>query len=242
MTRTIPVRDPDSLDFDTFVKEFLVPNQPLILTSQWTAGWTARKKWILQNGELDLDLLDKLFGQTEVPVIECSHNYSSAKERNNESKRKWTLSDYLKYLKQGQAEEQLLYLKDFHFQRKYPGSQAYQIPVIFEPDYLNSFCDSRKLDDFRFMYLGPNGSFTPVHHDVLSSYSWSANIAGKKRWRLVSPSDSHKIRDGKGNLPTSLSNIDLSVFPLANDAEILEVIQEPGEILFVPRQVIIFSS
>jgi hypothetical protein len=35
--------------------------------------------------------------------------------------------------------------------------------------------------DYRFVYLGPAGSWTPLHSDVLRSHSWSANVAGRKR-------------------------------------------------------------
>lgn len=34
--------------------------------------------------------------------------------------------------------------------------------------------------DYRFVYLGPQGSWTPLHADVLRSYSWSANVCGRK--------------------------------------------------------------
>ncbi len=40
---------------------------------------------------------------------------------------------------------------------------------------------STRTSDYRFVYLGPQGSWTPLHSDVLRSYSWSANVAGKKR-------------------------------------------------------------
>jgi hypothetical protein len=38
-----------------------------------------------------------------------------------------------------------------------------------------------QVSDYRFLYLGPAGSWTPLHHDVLCSYSWSANVCGRKR-------------------------------------------------------------
>ena len=34
--------------------------------------------------------------------------------------------------------------------------------------------------DYRFCYLGPAGSSTPVHADVLRSFSWSVNVCGRK--------------------------------------------------------------
>lgn len=31
------------------------------------------------------------------------------------------------------------------------------------------------------------GSWTPIHADVLRSYSWSTNVTGRKRWRMLPP-------------------------------------------------------
>lgn len=65
-------------------------------------------------------------------------------------------------------------------------------------------------DDFRFCYAGTKGSSTPLHRDgryrvpltqsvrtkpnADASYSWSTNIAGRKRWRLFAPEDAHLLR------------------------------------------------
>jgi hypothetical protein len=50
---------------------------------------------------------------------------------------------------------------------------------------------SSKIDtstsDFRFTYIGPSGTYTPLHRDVYSSYSWSCNILGRKVWWLFPP-------------------------------------------------------
>ena len=48
--------------------------------------------------------------------------------------------------------------------------------------------------DYRFVYLGPAGSWTPLHADVLRSFSWSANVAGWKRWRLAPPGATARLR------------------------------------------------
>lgn len=29
-------------------------------------------------------------------------------------------------------------------------------------------CDCQKSDDYRFVYIGPPGSWTPLHHDILN--------------------------------------------------------------------------
>ncbi|KAL6765151.1 hypothetical protein V8C86DRAFT_3128302 [Haematococcus lacustris] len=50
--------------------------------------------------------------------------------------------------------------------------------------------------DYRFVYLGPQGSWTPLHADVLRSFSWSANVAGCKSWLLLPPEHTHLVYDG----------------------------------------------
>lgn len=47
--------------------------------------------------------------------------------------------------------------------------------------------DTDSPDDFRFTYLGPEGTFTPLHADVYNSYSWSTNLCGRKKWWLFPP-------------------------------------------------------
>ena len=42
------------------------------------------------------------------------------------------------------------------------------------------------------------GSWTPLHADVLRSYSWSANVAGAKRWLLLPPAHTHLLYDRFG--------------------------------------------
>lgn len=42
------------------------------------------------------------------------------------------------------------------------------------------------------------GSWTPLHADVLRSYSWSVNITGAKRWLLLPPRHTHLLFDRFG--------------------------------------------
>eukprot|EP00879_Flechtneria_rotunda_P022953 GHRR01024262.1.p1 GENE.GHRR01024262.1~~GHRR01024262.1.p1 ORF type:complete len:272 (+),score=112.44 GHRR01024262.1:1844-2659(+) len=84
--------------------------------------------------------------------------------------------------------------------------------------------------DYRFVYLGPAGSWTPLHSDVLRSYSWSANVVGRKRWWLLPPEHTHLLKDQHGQLPTDL----LAPEAAAVWEHIIEVMQEAGDVLFVP--------
>lgn len=118
-----------------------------------------------------------------------------------------TTGEYAALWRDGVAKTEGLYMKDFHFvlrQREKETAQEgkpgyYAVPPPLDDDWLNKWWDANdddddddnggvggkgRVDDYRFLYLGPAGSRTPLHHDVLCSYSWSANLAGSKRWRL----------------------------------------------------------
>lgn len=69
---------------------------------------------------------------------------------------------------------------------------------------------------------------TPLHSDVFSSFSWSTNIFGRKKWIFFAPGEEEKLFDKLGNLPFSISNNELK------NTKHFEIIQNPGEAIFVP--------
>ena len=94
----------------------------------------------------------------------------------------------------------------------------------------------------RFVYVGVEGTWTPMHADVLRSYSWSINVSGHKRWLMVPPQRSAhlKSRDGttlvrdlREAVRADPKNVD-NPFPDARRAAPLVVEQGAGEALFVP--------
>jgi len=47
------------------------------------------------------------------------------------------------------------------FLRAFPTYSAYETPLYFKSDWLNEFWDQRSdvADDYRFVYMGPKGSW-----------------------------------------------------------------------------------
>ncbi|KAJ9062463.1 hypothetical protein DSO57_1010486 [Entomophthora muscae] len=72
-----------------------------------------------------------------------------------------------------------IYLKDWHFHIDYPDYLPYEVPEIFQEDWMDSFWIHRTdlaeeqtrsppwSDDHRFVYMGSPGTWTPFHTDVL---------------------------------------------------------------------------
>ncbi|XP_020264846.1 jmjC domain-containing protein 4 isoform X2 [Asparagus officinalis] len=147
--------------------------------------------------------------------------------------------------------QSLWYLKDWHFVKEYPKYVAYTTPSFFLDDWLNLYLDTHSMHqhkdthhdkndincaDYRFVYMGAKGTWTPLHADVFRSYSWSANVCGKKLWLLLPPLQCHLIFDR--NLKTSIYDVhgDISEikFPGFSQAIWWECTQEQNEIIFVP--------
>jgi hypothetical protein len=126
------------------------------------------------------------------------------------------------------------YLKDWHLASTEPDYAAYSVPQALGEDWLNEHWAAASHDDVsasggdhRFVYIGPAGSVTRLHADVLFSYSWSANVVGSKRWLLVPADQRGLVSDAAARpLASSLSELP-GVTPI-------EVVQRKGELLFVP--------
>lgn len=45
------------------------------------------------------------------------------------------------------------------FNRDFPEHNVYTTPVYFTSDWLNEYWDTLQVDDYRFVYMGPKGSW-----------------------------------------------------------------------------------
>ncbi|EPS61123.1 hypothetical protein M569_13677, partial [Genlisea aurea] len=80
------------------------------------------------------------------------------------------------------------------------------------------------------------GTWTPLHADVFRSYSWSANICGRKQWFFLSPSQNHLVFDRymRSSVYDIFEDVCSSEYPGFDKASWWECIQEPNEVIFVP--------
>ncbi|KAJ2237046.1 hypothetical protein H4R99_007190 [Coemansia sp. RSA 1722] len=217
------------LSVSEFVRDFLEPNVPVVLDAQHTASWPARNDWVTKDGSPNYAQLLELYADAEVQVAECDKVYFSDQQRTT-----MRFADFVD--KWRYAPQSHMYCKDWHFMRSNPNYQAYQPLAYLSNDWINMYYDSRPElnDDYRFCYMGGNGTWTPFHEDVYRSYSWSANICGRKRWIMVPPGQTHLFTDGLGNWVYNLMDYDKVKYPRLHELKTLEIIQGPGETVFVP--------
>ncbi|KAI9501516.1 hypothetical protein BX070DRAFT_227980 [Coemansia spiralis] len=219
----------DHISVAEFVRNFLQPGIPVVLGSALTEHWQARHDWVV-DGKPNFARICELYGSAIVPVAHCNTPYFNDQKR--------TEMPLCKFLDLWQrSPEEKLYCKDFHFTKHGPPDYIAYTPLPHvSDDWLNLFYDLHPEleDNYRFCYLGGNGTWTPFHQDVYRSYSWSANICGEKKWVLVPPGQDHLFTDGTGQTVYNLFDYDDAKFPRLGELKAIEIVQRAGEVVFVP--------
>jgi len=80
------------------------------------------------------------------------------------------------------------------------------------------------------LVIGQQGSTSALHYDFLHTHAFLAQIVGKKRCVLYSPSDTAAMYNGY----VDPDRPDFEKFPLLRKATAFECILEPGDLLFIP--------
>ncbi|KAG5897000.1 hypothetical protein JTB14_010752 [Gonioctena quinquepunctata] len=218
----IPTVKYASLTYNDFLKNYMLPNIPCIIKGV-TESWNSSKLW-LTGKEPNFKYLKDKYGGYGVTVYKCWERYY-----NSQKSYTLTFSEYLKYFEACRNQnflQKLEYLKNWHLPLR-SKDKFYDVPILFASDWLNEYSINCLKDDYRFVYMGPIGSWTPFHVDVFMSYSWSANVCGKKRWLLFPPGGEDFLKDGLGNLP-----YDIEEEPQTQKC--FDVIQDQGDAIFVP--------
>ncbi|XP_074579925.1 arginine-specific demethylase JMJ20 isoform X2 [Curcuma longa] len=248
--------DGRALSYDEFVERYLKPNRPVVLTGLMD-DWRAAADWLAPDGGgPNLHFFADHFGKSVVQVADCS-----TREFTDQKRQEMTVAEFISYWLKLSLEKRsvlcsdeskpLLYLKDWHFNKEYPDYVAYTAPPFFTDDWLNLYLDSHLIHrdsdihrdkneancaDYRFVYMGPKGTWTPLHADVFRSYSWSGNVCGRKHWFFLPPSQCHLVFDKylRSSVYSIYDDVSEKKFPGFRKTIWLECIQEQNEIVFVP--------
>lgn len=197
-----------------FLSNHLISNRPVVIGRDLTEAWPAFQLWASANdkGKINWDHLVNNYGAQAVSVTDCRAPPADSCTEDatlGEVVRKWQTAED----DTAENNQPLLYIKDWHLARSVSRSRAlepfYTTPYLFADDWLNYHYCNFTDDDFRFVYLGVQGTSTPFHKDVYDSYSWSTNVIGRKSWTFWAPDDEARKQPG------------------------VELVQEAGETVFV---------
>lgn len=257
--------------YDEFFRRCLNPNRPCILPPSLVSHWNVFKSsaWSLAsnyNGldtRVDWNALKQLYGSHVSPVVITRTLPDSQTEDERKDMSIAAAVDLIHSFHQDPGNIRSIYIKDWHLIKQLDITQKgedqvpYTVPEVFADDWMNNIpaaptaednSSADAEDDFRFVYAGTAGSQTLLHRDVYTSYSWSTNVVGRKRWWLFPPqviphlrrfpkvATSELIPDIATLTSLLASHGDRRDFPELEFAwsKVQIIDQEQGETIFVP--------
>lgn len=114
-------------------------------------------------------------------------------------------------------------------------NEALMQDFVVPPFARDWFAKLPKKEDpiFRWIFLGPGGSKTPLHVDPCLTHAWLAQVRGRKRFILYKPAHLQHLYDAAGH-PADVREPDRLNHPTFDLATPYEVVLQPGDVLFVP--------
>eukprot|EP01100_Stratorugosa_tubuloviscum_P005992 TRINITY_DN261_c0_g1_i1.p1 TRINITY_DN261_c0_g1~~TRINITY_DN261_c0_g1_i1.p1 ORF type:complete len:527 (+),score=221.65 TRINITY_DN261_c0_g1_i1:62-1642(+) len=218
-----------TLTFEEFDRVYDKGSKPLIIQGAMD-NWPAMQKW--QKNAFLTKYGDQMFYVDEVD--------------DNCHKLVMRLRDYIRYSEINKDEDPI-YLFDPKFGDNYPEMLSdYEIPIFFKEDYFNVLNDGTEAEQerprFRWFLWGCPRSGSSFHVDFNHTSAWNALISGRKRWALypphICPPNVKATQDEDGEISYNSPYVVkwlLQTYPtLPAQWKPIEVIQEPGEIIWVP--------
>ncbi|KAI8928679.1 hypothetical protein BC831DRAFT_447540 [Entophlyctis helioformis] len=201
-----------------FIREYGVPNLPVILTDV-VPQWPAYGKW---NTEYFVSRYgDRTFRAEAVDIA---------------------FGDYVHYMAKAK-EESPLYLFDKRFAEDSDLADDYVVPPYFDEDLFKVLGDARP--DYRWLIIGPARSGSTFHVDPNSTSAWNAVITGAKKWIMfppecIPPGVFPSLDGSEVTSPVSLTEWFMNYYQEIHKrgsrlAKPIECVCRAGEILFVPN-------
>ncbi len=203
-----------------FRDRYYAANRPVILQNLMT-GWKAMKAWTP-------DYLKRVAGHALIEAMTGREADPHYEMNGREHRTALRFADYIDMVHSGQVTNDYDMVADNGFLQKPEARPLWEDFAIF-PEYLNP----RAADGQSFLWLGPAGTVSPLQHSTRNALM--AQVAGRKRYRLIPAAQWHLVYNNHGVYSdVDCENPDLARYPKFRDATFIDLLIEPGEVLFIP--------
>lgn len=219
--QTAVVERLSNLSRNEFRDRYYATNRPVILQDLMT-GWKAMTAWTP-------DHLKSVAGDRTVEVM-TGRNADRNYERNGRKKHRAEMlfADYVDMVFSGKVTNDYYMMPNNRILQK-PGAQPLLEDFTTFPEYL----DPAGTAEQSSLWFGPAGTVTPLHCEKINTLL--AQVAGRKRYRLVPTTQWWRVYNNGGVFSdVDCEKPDLRRYPRFRDATIIDIVLEPGEVLFMP--------
>lgn len=207
------------LSREEFFSQYYLLNRPVIITGMME-DWSALTRW-------NLPFLKAEYGDKTVE-LQLKRDTNPDYQMNVDQHRStMKLADYIDQIEVGGTSNDYYMTANNH-----SGNRQALAGLWSDIGKLSTYLNPNSPDD-GFFWLGPVGTRTPFHHDLTNNFM--AQVVGRKLIRLMPACELPNVYnhfhcfsqvDGFA--------VDYERFPLMQNAQILECVLHPGEILFLP--------
>jgi Cupin-like domain len=203
-----------------FLARYYARNTPVLLMDI-ADTWQARSAWTL-------DYLEQQLGDETVEIMMNRDSDPGYERRGERHRTRQKFREYISYLRENPTGNDR-YLVANNGLLDLPAAKRLRENFESPAEYLDEAMSSGRI----FLWLGPAGTVTPLHHDVMNIII--VQVIGRKRITLIDPLRARYVYNDDGVYSlVDAANPDYSRFPLYAYADPITVILEPGDALFIP--------
>ena len=199
---------------DTFFEGFGSGRGRPVLLKGLGKTWPSHSRW-------SLEMFKEKYGSQQIEAVRLKRSGYDVKRQTVSM----SLGEYIDYLKSPGSVDPL-YLTDWVI------SESMEDDLRI-PSYFSSWhhaLPSEMQPRLSWCYIGPSGSGSPMHQDVMGTSAFNVVITGRKAWVFFEPDEDVAMYGGR----VDAFNPDLKTFPNYAFAKGWKCIQEPGDVVFTP--------